>query len=337
MKRLYVLALMSVLGIAAQNLSRPSAAAASMLPITSDAGQTGELSVMTYNVKGLPFPTAYGRVGKLAEIGERLGGLRRSGRQPHIVLLQEAFIPEAKAIASAAGYTYVALGPKANDAVADQASIDKAFAAQASWLKGEGLGKWVDSGLVILSDYPIVQTRRMAFPADMCAGFDCLAAKGVLLAWVKIPGRDRPVAIADTHLNSRRASGVAIERADMAYLRQVAATRAFIRRNVPSGTDLIFGGDFNVGHARERIAAETADGGIVQDSNEATSAADRIYGHAKQPADLAAILIRAKDKEYFRSGTGSRLRLRDFEVPFGLANGGSDLSDHLGYVASYSF
>lgn len=206
----------------------------------------------------------------------------------------------------------------------------------ASWLKGESLGKWVDSGLVILSDYPIVGTHKMAFPAAMCAGFDCLAAKGVLLAWIKVPGRDTPIAIADTHLNSRKASGVDVDRANAAYRLQVTAARNFIRANVPADADIIFDGDFNLGHDPRRIADEEAQGGILPGAREATSLASAIDTTGMAPRDRTAILSRAKDKQYFRAGTDDRLSLHDLEVPFGISNGGTELSDHLGFIASYT-
>lgn len=330
MKRLRMLTLVALAGVAAMNLSLPSPAAVATLPARAVTQPASGLSVMTYNVKGLPFPAAYGRAEKLAEIGKRLAALRRSGRQPDVILLQEAFTPEAKAIAAAAGYAHVAVGPQAADA---PARTDDGFGTDGSWLKGEAMGKWVDSGLMILSDYPIVQTRRMAFPADMCAGYDCLAAKGVLLAWVQVPGRERPIAIADTHLNARKASGVAIDRANTAYVRQVAATRAFIRAHVSPRSDLIFGGDFNTGHDQSRIAAEAADGGIIKGADEATRVAVMMAGASAVPA---VIIDRGKDKQYFRAGTDGRLKLRRIEVPFGSPHSGSTLSDHLGYVADYA-
>jgi hypothetical protein len=331
-KRLRMLTVATLAGILALNLSLPSPAAVSPEPVHARPHVAGTLSVMTYNVKGLPFPAAYGRADKLAEIGQRLGYLRRAGVQPHVVLLQEAFIPEAKAIARAAGYAHVALGPQ----IADVGTAPVDLAGGASWFKGESLGKWVDSGLVILSDYPIIRTRKMAFPADMCAGFDCLAAKGVLLAWIKVPGHDTPVAIADTHLNSRKASGVDVNRANTAYGLQVAAARQFIRANVPADAGIIFGGDFNLGHDPRRIAAEAAQGGIVPGAREATALANAIDTTGMTSRDRTAILSRAKDKQYFRAGADDGLVLRDLEVPFGIDNGGNRLSDHLGFIASYA-
>lgn len=278
---------------------------------------------MTYNVKGLPFPAAYGRPEALAEIGQRLASLRRQGKQPDVVALQEAFIPEAKAIAAQAGYRYVATGPQASDAGSGNAP-------GASWSKGETEGKWVDSGLLIMSDHPIVATRRMAYSPAACAGYDCLAAKGMLIAWVQVPGLSRPVAIADTHLNSRHASGVPTLRANAAYRLQVEEAGRFIRTNVAPNTGLIFAGDFNIGHDRDRIA-------MTDNAFKDTSGmAEAIGSSSGGSADLVAVVRHAKDRQYFRSGTAAQLHVDSAQVPFGLSNGGFSLSDHLGFVVDYA-
>src|SRR5689334_7647279 len=76
---------------------------ASAAAAAESAGQApafdGSLSVMTYNVKGAPWPVTHGRRRDLREIGDRLHQLRADGRNPHIVLLQEAFSADARAIA----------------------------------------------------------------------------------------------------------------------------------------------------------------------------------------------------------------------------------------------
>ncbi len=58
----------------------------------------GRLSVMTYNIHGLPWPVAWGRTSAFVQITQRLGALRAGGRQPHVVLLQEAFTRQAQAM-----------------------------------------------------------------------------------------------------------------------------------------------------------------------------------------------------------------------------------------------
>lgn len=324
MKRLIKTSIAAVAAICVLNLSRPSPAAAPEWPVLAPRGDDGTLSVMTYNVKGLPFPLAQGRAEALAKIARGLRDLRREGRQPDVILLQEAFIPEAKEIARRAGYAHVSTGAAPED-FAGGADENDGFVQDASWLHGEAMGRWLDSGLVILSDHPIVRTRRMTFSDAMCAGFDCLAAKGVVIAWVAVPGRPRPVAIADTHFNARKAAGVAVERANTAFFRQARAARDFIAANVDARDDLIFGGDFNIGKDKARIAAAQ---GLVAGSREASAAADCAPEHR---ADVEAIRKRGKDKQFYRGA----LRLQGLEVPFGAGNGG-DLSDHLGYVARYA-
>jgi endonuclease/exonuclease/phosphatase family metal-dependent hydrolase len=336
-KKVGVLAVVLLTGLVSVTVSRPLPAA-----VTEEIGEAPVLpheglSVMTYNVKGLPFPAALGRASAMSEIGQRLRALRQRGRQPDVIALQEAFIPEAKAIARQAGYRYVATGPDASDvrALAKQATGQPAYAplAHPSWIKGETEGKWIDSGLVIMSDYPIVASRKMAYPGQVCAGYDCLAAKGVLLAWIRLPGHAQPIAIADTHLNSRSASGVSVEKANAAYRLQLNLARAFLRSHVSSRTSLIFAGDFNVGHDPDRIAAANAL--VGRSAGAAEASAQGIAGAPIASPDLAAVARRAKDKQYFRAGTGETLTMKTLEVPFGLENGGSALSDHLGYVARY--
>ncbi|MCT2399629.1 endonuclease/exonuclease/phosphatase family protein [Novosphingobium mangrovi (ex Huang et al. 2023)] len=317
-------------GTPAAVVSRPSARI-----VHASDDTAGTLSVMTWNVKGLPMPVAFGRPSALSEIGRRLASLRHEGRQPHIVLLQEAFISEAKSIGAEGGYPYMAIGPQPDDA-APSPSLDAGFRENARWRKGEDDGKWVGSGLVILSDYPIVETARMAFPQDQCAGYDCLAAKGVLLARVAVPGTSRPVTVIDTHLNSRKASGVSVARANTAYAWQAGTVRRFVAKNVGPEDDVIFGGDFNIGHDPHRLAAAGRGGGFLTGSKEAiATAAGAKLSAPGDEADFLAVQDRAKDKEYYRPGNGSRLALRGVEIPFGIAEGGFDLSDHLGFVATY--
>lgn len=324
MKSLTKMSLATAAAVVVLNLSKPSPAAAPERPFATSVRDDGTLSVMTYNVKGLPFPLAYGWAEALEAIGDRLRKLRREGRQPDVILLQEAFIPEAKAIARQAGYAHVLLGPGVKDAAPAGGEAD-AFVQKASWSRGETVGPQVDSGLVILSDHPIVKASRMTFPEAMCAGFDCLASKGVVIAWIAVPGRAGPVAVADTHLNSRKASGVPVARANMAFTRQVEAMRAFLRRQVDPRTDLILGGDFNIGGDPERIAAAR---NLIAGGQEATTITEAA---PDQQRDLAAIRERNKDKLYYRG----LMRLRSLEVPLGENTGKDVFSDHLGYVAHY--
>jgi endonuclease/exonuclease/phosphatase family metal-dependent hydrolase len=300
------------------------------------------LSVLTYNVEGLPWPARSGRGRDLAAMAERLRQLRAGGRQPHVVVLQEAFTAGAKQIVTDAGYRYVADGPGRDDAGAEASTPeDAAFVAAGSSATGEGLGKWSDSGLRIASDYPIVAVRRMPFPSYACAGFDCLANKGVLIVYVAVPGAPGPVAIVATHLNSRHSSHVDDARSLYAYRRQLDAMSGFLARTLAPAVPVVMAGDFNAGTALARRSylirsavrwRKDAPVGVALDHcmqpRNACALSDR--------ADLQYSLKRGRDWQFFAPGAAARLVPTGMAAPFGHAADGAMLSDHVGYVVVYS-
>ncbi|WP_136162365.1 endonuclease/exonuclease/phosphatase family protein [Sphingomonas flavalba] len=299
------------------------------------------LSVLTYNIAALPWPLASGRGAAIDRIAARLAAMRQAGRQPRIVLLQEAFTPEAARIARRAGYRHVATGADtALRSVATPTAADIRFLAGARWDRGEGWGKRLDSGLMILSDYPIVTVRRMAFPDFACAGFDCLANKGVLLAHLRVPGFARPVAVANTHLNARRASGVPVARAQQAYQRQVALTAAFIGRHVDTGAPLLLGGDMNIGKDPDRASTffgAFARFGFVAPRHGGLRRA--LAEAAWTDDDARDALVSAdrhgKDWIFARAADGTPMPVGRAHAPFGPGHDGKPLSDHVGYVIDY--
>lgn len=304
-------------------------------------GFDGTLVVLTYNVKGLPWPIARGRAAAISSITGRLRGLRRERLGPQIVVLQEAFTEDARAIGRAAGYRYVVDGPAASDASdAPMDAQDRQFLADAHWWAGETEGRLTGSGLQILSDYPIVAVHRMAYPAFACAGYDCLANKGVLLARVQVPGASSPIDIVTTHLNSRNSSGVSDERSLHAYRRQFALLSAFINRWHDPSIPLIAAGDFNVGSALPRqsvLRAEIASwrvGGTVRDALQQIATGRGIEA-LQLSQDALWTLRRARDLQLFAPGTRSHLRLIGVRVPFGRDPTGAMLSDHVGYASLF--
>lgn len=294
-----------------------------------------DLSMVTYNVHGLPWPMARGRSAAFGQIAAQLRTMRAQGRQPHVLLLQEAFTADAKAIGAAAGYRYAAFGPSADaPAPAVHSAGDRRFIAAASRVRGETDGKWTDSGLVIFSDYPIAAVRRMTYP--LCAGYDCLANKGVVAVRLKLPGSDRPVFVADTHLNARGAAGVPHARADYAYARQIDYLRAFLARTVPPGAALLVGGDFNVGRAAPRTNAFS---GVL--STPMLALASTVSGCAAvscqtaDPASLARAIRHQKDWLLYRLGSAPGLVPTGLFAPFGPDAAGRMLSDHIGMGADF--
>ena len=310
----------------------PATPAAATLPVILPP--SGDLSIMTYNVHGLPWPVATNRTAALTAIGKRLRDLHAHGAAPRVAVLQEAFTADAKAIAATSGYRFAASGPGRN--ARDTLALPSGPAAQSldageSWLKGEGIGKWEDSGLMILSDYPIVRVRRMSYSAHACAGFDCLAAKGAMIVELQMPGCN--VEVATTHMNSRHASGVSTDRANRAWLVQAGQLRDFVATQRNASLPLVLSGDLNVG------------GDLVRQLGLADIAAS-LDGHASDGLralrangialddDAIRALDRVKDWELAFGGRITRLAPSGAWVPFG-ADGGAPLSDHFGYAISY--
>ena len=101
----------------------------------------GSLSVLTYNVHGLPWPFATGRPAAFRQIANRLAVMRAEGTAPQIVVMQEAFTSAAVRIGKEAGYPYIAQGPGVRQRAADpDGATDAAFLAQARWNRGETEG-----------------------------------------------------------------------------------------------------------------------------------------------------------------------------------------------------
>ncbi len=303
--------------------------------------RNSRLSVLTYNVEGLPWPIRLGRSQNLAQIAAGLRQMRHNHSQPDVIVFQEAFSPAAKMIARDAGYRYIADGPGRDlTGAAPLRASDRAFAAAGNIFVGEGVGKWTDSGLRIASDYPILAARRMAYPSFACAGFDCLANKGILLVELQVPGVGSPVAVVATHLNSRSAAHVDFTRSLYAYRRQIDALSDFLRRNVPATHPVIIAGDFNAGRRADRRlyllsqAARWRPGlslRTVLAARNGTLAGCRI----EDRPDLDRSARRARDWQFFGSGYAATLRMTSLSAPFGHQADGTMLSDHIGYVATF--
>jgi endonuclease/exonuclease/phosphatase family metal-dependent hydrolase len=313
------------------------------LPRIKSADGALTLSVMTYNVAGLPFPVRIGRDAAAERIGERLRQMRAQGVQPDVVVLQEAFGEAQRAIGRVAGYRYAAFGPDAAAAASlPGTQADRRFAEAARFSLGERSGKLFGSGLVILSDYPIERVARLAFPSYACAGFDCLANKGVLLASVRVPGAGGPVAVATFHLNAKKASGAPRERRDHAFDLQVAAVRQFLSANLAAGVPFVIAGDTNIGKSVERrqsflstIRAIAGGNGAGARNALATCLAPHATCRLGGVADLRATHGRSKDWQLYGSGDAVAVTPVAADAPFGRDPQGRMLSDHVGYTTVY--
>jgi endonuclease/exonuclease/phosphatase family metal-dependent hydrolase len=282
--------------------------------------EAAEISVLTYNVRGLPWPVANGRGGALRAIGQELADLRREGRQPDVVLIQEGFRSEMAELVRTSGYTYWASGPDRDD----QAPYGPKPAHRATdLLKGEGVGKLTGAGLHVLTDAPILDVRIATF--RHCAGLDCLANKGAMLVRIQPEGLPTPVDVVNTHMNSRKAS-----RAPSA--RTLAAHRGFLAEHRNPDHPLIVGGDFNIRNsaARYDFAAEARPYRVVAEycaRVEPTCGAANAGARADGRPWLASQILQG-------FGDGA-IKVRPLVTAALFEVGASGLSDHDGYLVNY--
>ncbi|WP_334165102.1 endonuclease/exonuclease/phosphatase family protein [Phenylobacterium sp.] len=292
--------------------------------VEAPAPAAAEISVLTYNIKGLPWPVATGRARALREIGEELGQMRREGRQPDVVLLQEGFRGEVRALVAASGYRYWAHGP-ARGARAEAGGLG----GLARVTSGEGWGKLTGGGLHVLSDLPITDVRSAPYGA--CAGFDCLANKGVMMVRLSLGDPPFEIDVVNTHMNSRRAARVPAQRALAAHNRQTEELLGFLAANATPERPLLIGGDFNVRNAPERYyyRAEARPYTVVSEFCRRPDA-----GCDHPDADAPEPWLTSQDLQAFVSPASVRVRPVSAGTVFDGATGGR-LSDHDGYLVRY--
>lgn len=219
-----------------------------------DGVATTQLRVMTYNVEGLPWPARSGRAPFLSEIGRRLAEQRSSSAAPDIIFVQEAFSTAAGKAVQKAGYPNRILGPTLGT-VRARSSDDapSSLTGRRKFRRGEGVGPLLSGGLYILSEYPVIAHASRAFRRGECAGYDCLAKKGVQWARISIPGLPSPVDLFNTHLQSRGSAGVSRSRSYQAHRLQVNEVSRFIQEHRSAANPMIFGGDFNMRNSVKRF------------------------------------------------------------------------------------
>lgn len=306
-------------------LAAAAALSAGSPPATiADYPYTVELSVLTYNVKGLPWPIARNRAKALRDIGQELAALRAAGKAPDVVLIQEGFRGEIADLVKASGYRYWVQGPSRD------ASAPRGKSLGARYLgAGEGWGKLTGAGLHILSDAPIVDVDSAPYRA--CAGFDCLANKGMMVARIALPGAPEPVAVVNTHMNSRGAAKVPKSRSGRAHNLQTDELVRFIRTRVRDDA-LLVGGDFNVKNAPERYdyQAQARPYRVVAEVCALPAA-----GCERAPSDDPKPWLAVQDLHAFAGRRGVEIRPLATSTLFSSPQTGGILSDHVGQLVRY--
>lgn len=293
------IALAALLALAAPALSAPGPVPAAVPPARSV-----ELKVLSYNIKGLPVLTDLDR---LKRIGEILAERRRRGDEPDVVLLQEAFVRKSRRVRNRAGYPYVIEGVRDQQGIFDN-----------------------DSGLEILSDYPIVTSYGRSYRD--CAFPECLVSKSILGATIQIPGVPEPLQILTTHLQAGT-------RNDAVRLSQIDDIAEFFAQIGFGAAPAIFAGDFNFKPRHPsyfRFLREVP----MQEAGpfclEAPGTCQVVVGLDGR-TDLTDVWKTAHDRHFYYQPVGSAVRIepvrliRNFTEPVD----GGYLSDHWGYEVHY--
>lgn len=309
-----------------------ASAAAPDIRLSGDGGTaTTRLSVLTYNIEGLGWPARSGRAPQLADIGERLAAMRQAGAAPDVVLFQEMFSGAAKKAVAATGYPSIVHGPRRTDK-APPAKHDRLPGS--SKLKRGEIGIHLQgSGLAIASDYPIVEVRSRPYGRRSCAGLDCLANKGIVLARIAIPGVPGAIDIYDTHMNSRGASRAPAERNLAAHHRQSLEASEFMAETNDDANPLILGGDFNMRHSEARFDkfSRYQPLSLVHEVciDPASGCEVRMSWDGDEP------WMDTQDLQLFWPGDAVSIRPVRAEAMFDGGASGPELSDHDGFLVTY--
>ncbi len=205
-------------------------------------GDTKTLKVLSYNINGLPFPLKARKKPLFIYIREELKKREIIGRAPDIILIQEAFTKKAyKHLISQLDYPYVLKGNISKTPSKER--LEKC--------KEEGIrpkkcysNKLLNSGLYVLSKYPILNWDRVNFGSS-CSGFDCFSNKAGIYLEVD-GGKFGNIDIFTTHMN---ASGKAIggkRKMIAAKIEQIEKVEAFYQKNRKPKNPMVFAGDVNL-------------------------------------------------------------------------------------------
>jgi endonuclease/exonuclease/phosphatase family metal-dependent hydrolase len=286
--------------------------------------ETGEISVLTYNVRGLPWPLALNRAKALREIGRELAAMREEGRQPDVVLIQEGFRQEVATLVRESGYRYWARGPGRGERTAFEGDVVRAR----DLLKGEGLGKLFNAGLHVLSDAPILEVRTAAY--NNCAGFDCLANKGAMLVRLAPEWSPTPIDVVNTHMNARKASGAPRARTLPAHNGQTRELSAFLKTHRAAAHPLLVGGDFNIRNSPARYDYDAGQRSFTVVGEYCSRPGSGCGDGA--PDSSAKPWLRTQDLQGFRDGA---LRVQPVASRYLFDEGTKRLSDHEAYLVRY--
>jgi hypothetical protein len=184
-----------------------------------------------------------------------------------------------------------------------------------------------------MSRYPIIESRAEPFSKSACAGYDCLSNKGALFARIAVPGLPSPVDLFTTHMNAKAAAGVKYERTLEAHAFQTDESALFLNSMRDLANPLIFGGDFNMKNAQDRLD--------YFDLRKPYRIVRRFCTQEPGACDVRmswdgdAPWLDTQDLQGFDDGDAVSVRPLVVEAKFDAPENGGLLSDHDGYMVTY--
>jgi endonuclease/exonuclease/phosphatase family metal-dependent hydrolase len=302
------------------------------ITLSADGKQAStNFSVLTYNIEGLGWPARRDRALQLRQIGERLAAMRKAGTGPDVVLFQEMFSGPAKAAVLASDYPAIVTGPRRT--TRPEGSTGDRLPGKSKMKRGEVGLHMTGGGLAVASLYPITHIDVRAYGRRSCAGLDCLANKGIMLARIVMPGVPTPIDIYNTHMNSRGASRAPARRNLAAHDRQALEASEFIDRTHDDALPVLFGGDFNMRHSHERWDNFSRYQSLALVHQVCADPASQCDVHMSWDGD--APWMNTQDLQFFWRGDQVSIRPVRVEAMFDGGPSGPKLSDHDGFKVTY--
>ncbi len=246
------------------------------------------------------------------------------------MLIQEGFRGEVANLVKISGYRYWAQGPSRSDRSRGAPPTDGHNYKRVRYFTfGEGWGKFTSGGLHVLSDAPITDVADVAY--RYCAGLDCLANKGAMLARIALPNVPSEIDVVNTHLNSRRASRTPRSRTMAAFSLQIEELQNFLGNHRAAGAPLLMGGDFNVRGSAVRFDHVAYKRPYAVVSQFCSAEPARCQGQAPE----ANPWLKTQDLQAFEGTPTVDIRPIQVQTVFGAGPSGIRLSDHDGYLVRY--
>ncbi|NVJ97678.1 MAG: endonuclease/exonuclease/phosphatase family protein [Alphaproteobacteria bacterium] len=296
----------------------------------SAAYNSQDIRVLSYNINALPSVAKKGGSDQYEAIAQELRERRKEGTHPQVVLLQEVFNSKADVIIEQTGYPFVVHGPGRKD-TSKRGKAHWSQQTRKQYSTFTNPQKFTGSGLVILSDFPILEAHHKAFDSDTCAGIDCLANKAIMMVRLDVPGLDVPLDVINSHFNSRGTAAAPKKWTLKAHQKQTDTLVWFLDK-MKAGNPQILAGDFNTKYqARYNYFKEQV--GFV-DIGENCLALEAVC--TVDPATKTdMILYNTNDKHFAAPGQAYGITPTFVARNFTGKVNGKPFSDHLGYEVHY--